>query len=336
MYVRTAALIAIALGSSPAGLAAFTPEDYLAWLADNQVAEPQFVDGDTITYERADLVRPFIPAEYQNELIFPGMDMRIRDAGDLSPAASYIDATQRHEGTTSIDADGAIRGYVAGRPFDPETLRAGRKEDGYKLAWNWNYRWFGGALKINEVHWVWVRRGGSHGAHESISGDYRQYYLGGGTFERVLTGPYLRVYFSHRADLPDSDYRVPGAFASNTEFREYTGFTSPFDISGTAFLILRATTIRARPTIHGHTYPVFAGSAGYRSRSSQTACSAPTIRWRTLRASQAASWNRIGNTSAPRGSWRWRARAIRTPSTTVRMGWPRWTTGRCGRSMSCA
>jgi hypothetical protein len=38
MYVRTAALIAIALGSSPAGLAAFTPEDYLAWLADNQVA----------------------------------------------------------------------------------------------------------------------------------------------------------------------------------------------------------------------------------------------------------------------------------------------------------
>jgi hypothetical protein len=239
MYVRTAALIAIALGSSPAGLAAFTPEDYLAWLADNQVAEPQFVDGDTITYERADLVRPFIPAEYQNELIFPGMDMRIRDAGDLSPAASYIDATQRHEGTTSIDADGAIRGYVAGRPFDPETLRAGRKEDGYKLAWNWNYRWFGGALKINEVHWVWVRRGGSHGAHESISGDYRQYYLGGGTFERVLTGPYLRVYFSHRADLPDSDYRVPGAFASNTEFREYTGFTSPFDISGTAFLILR-------------------------------------------------------------------------------------------------
>src|SRR5690606_2320772 len=28
-------------------------------------------------------------------------------------------------------------------------------------------------------------------------------------------------------------------FAKNTNFREYTGFNSPFDIAGTAFLILR-------------------------------------------------------------------------------------------------
>jgi hypothetical protein len=47
------------------------------------------------------------------------------------------------------------------------------------------------------------------------------------------------VYFSHRADLAASDYKVPEKFAEGTEFREYTGFTSPFDIAGTAFLILR-------------------------------------------------------------------------------------------------
>ena len=72
-------------------------------------------------------------------------------------------------------------------------------------------------------------------------GKYSEYYTGGGTFERVLAGPYQRVIMSHRADLPESGYRMNNGkgFAKNTNFREYTGFTSPFDIAGTAFLILR-------------------------------------------------------------------------------------------------
>ena len=46
---------------------------------------------------------------------------------------------------------------------------------------------------------------------------------------------------AHRSDLVNSGYLLNDGkgFAKNTEFREYTGFTSPFDIAGTAFLILR-------------------------------------------------------------------------------------------------
>ena len=210
----------------------------------NQSAQPQFVDGDTITFENADLIRPFIPAEQQEELIFEGMEMTIKDAGDLSPAESFQTTTKQYYGQATVDADGAFGNYAAGRPFDPEKFTPGSKENGWKQVWNWMYRWQNDGLKINEVHWVWVRRGGNHDDHPIMTaagGKYAEYYLGGGTFERVLTGPYQRIHMAHRADLPEENYMINGGkgFAKGTHFREYTGFTAPFDIAGTAFLILR-------------------------------------------------------------------------------------------------
>ena len=74
---------------APLAASAFGPDDYLAWFKANQTAEPQFVDGDVITYDKADLVRPFIPEEFQSEWIFEGMEMTINDAGDLSPSDVY-------------------------------------------------------------------------------------------------------------------------------------------------------------------------------------------------------------------------------------------------------
>ncbi len=224
--------------------AAFSPEDHLAWLKANQSAQPQFVDGDVITYDQADLIRPFIPAEQQSEVIFENMQMTIKDAGDLSPPAAYQAATEAFAGQASLAADGALENYTAGRPFDPASFTPGSKEDGWKMVWNWMTRWQNDGLKINEVHWVWVRGGGEHSGHEIMStggGKYQEYYRGGGTFERVLAGPYQRVMMSGRADLPETDYKMNGGkgFAKNTNFREYTGFNSPFDIAGTAFLILR-------------------------------------------------------------------------------------------------
>jgi hypothetical protein len=88
---------------------------------------------------------------------------------------------------------------------------------------------------------VWVRRGGEHSGHDIMNDKYSKYYEGGGSFERVLAGPYKRFLMSHNVKYADSGYRVNNGegFAKDTEFREYTGFTSPFDIAGTAFLILR-------------------------------------------------------------------------------------------------
>lgn len=222
---------------------AFGPDDYLAWFKDNQTAEPQFVDGDVITYDKSDLVRPFIPKEFQEEWIFEGMEMTIRDAGDLSNSDVYKEATEKNKGTATIASDGAIENYAAGRPFDPAEFVPG-SDSGWKMVWNWNFRWQNDGLSVGEVHWVWVRRGGDHDGHDimtSAGGKYAQYYEGGGAFERVLTGPYKRFLMAHNSKYKDSNYEVNNGkgFAKNTEFREYTGFTGPFDIAGTAFLILR-------------------------------------------------------------------------------------------------
>ncbi len=241
--ISTFALFALGVVTSMSA-SAFNAEDHLAWIKANQEAQPQFVEGDVITYDKADLIRPFIPKEQQEDLIFPGMEMTIKDAGDLSPAEAFQTATKKYYGTATIADNGAIGNYQAGMPFDPENFTAGSKDDGWKQVWNWTFRWNNDGLKINEVHWAWVRKGGEHDNHEVMStsgGKYSDYYTGGGTFERVLAGPYQRVIMSHRADLPESGYRMNNGkgFAKNTNFREYTGFTSPFDIAGTAFLILR-------------------------------------------------------------------------------------------------
>ncbi len=238
-YVLTAAFAAHTLVAQ-----ALEPEDHVAWIKSNQTATPQFVDGDTITFENADLIRPFIPVEQQESLIFEGMEMKIKDAGDLTPSDIYKQATEQFAGQASIAADGALENYTAGRPFDPAAFTQGSKEDGWKMVWNWTWRWENEGLRIEEVHWVWVREGGEHSGHEVMTesgGKYSEYYHGGGSFERVLAGPYQRVMMSHRADLAASDYKLNGGkgFAKNTAFREYTGFTAPFDIAGTAFLILR-------------------------------------------------------------------------------------------------
>jgi hypothetical protein len=241
--ISTLALFAMGVITSMSA-SAFTAEDHIAWIKTNQEAQPQFVEGDVITYDKADLIRPFIPEEQQDDLIFPGMEMTIKDAGDLTPAEAFQTATKKYYGTATIADNGAIGNYQAGMPFDPENFTAGSKDDGWKQVWNWTFRWNNDGLKINDVHWVWVRKGGDHVKHEVMStagGKYSEYYTGGGTFERVLAGPYQRVIMSHRADLPESGYRMNDGkgFAKNTNFREYTGFTSPFDIAGTAFLILR-------------------------------------------------------------------------------------------------
>ena len=53
--------------------------------------------------------------------------------------------------------------------FDPATFTPGSREDGSKMVWNWTWRWENEGLKIEEVHWVWVREGGEHSGHEIMS-----------------------------------------------------------------------------------------------------------------------------------------------------------------------
>ena len=168
--IRLALLAAFAV--QPLVATAYTPEDHLAWMKANATAQPQFVDGDTITFDKADLIKPFTPVEYQEVQIFEGMEVKIKDAGDLTPNEAYTSATEKFKGTATIAADGALENYTAGRPFDPATFTPGSKEDGSKMVWNWNFRWQYSGLSVNEVHWVW---GGSslESKQQTMRSDWR-------------------------------------------------------------------------------------------------------------------------------------------------------------------
>lgn len=233
----TTAITSILLLSNSAQ--ALDSNDFMSWLEENQAAQAEFNDGDTITFENSDKIRAFVPPGYQEEMIFPGMRVVIKDAGDLSPSDDYKTATATHQSAVGLDEQGAITNYQAGQPFNPETFVVGDRMSGFKAAWNFNYRWQHEGLRIDNIHWVWVRKGGNHDNHELKNSKWADVYGGGGTFERVLQGPYQRVYFSNRADLPEQNYKVEGKWSEDTEFRELTSFEEPFDIAGTAFLILR-------------------------------------------------------------------------------------------------
>ncbi len=216
-----------------------TLADFMVWFEANQTAQPQFVDGDLIEFDQVEMLRPFVPPGYQDEMFFAGMQVRVADAGDLTPADIYKTATERFSGQAVIAGDGALQQYTASRPFDPATFTPDSATDGFKLAWNFNYRWQNEGAETGEAEWVWVRRGGVHTDHEIMKGNRARFYGGEGTFERVLRGPYKRIYLTHRSDLADQGYNVAGSWAEGVEFREYTGFDSPFDIAGTAFVIIR-------------------------------------------------------------------------------------------------
>jgi hypothetical protein len=237
-WALKAAAFGLALGLASGGASAMTPADYMSWFKANQNAKATFKAGDVITFKDAEKIRAFIPPGYQEEMLFEGMQVSIHETSDLSPPLPYQVATKKFQGQVTLAADGALENYTAGQPFAYDTLTPG-KESGFKAAWNFNFRWQSEGLEVPYVHWVWVRKGGNHDNHSIMNTKYAKYYTGGGSFERVLAGPYLRVYFTHRSDLPDQDYKIEGSWAKGTEFRELTGFTEPFDIDGTAFLILR-------------------------------------------------------------------------------------------------
>ena len=146
--------IIAALVLQPVVSSAYTRADHLAWLKENQSAgAPQFAPGDTITIDNADVIRPFIPKEQQDSLIFDGMDMKIVAPDDLSPREDYIAATEQFAGQASIASDGALENYTAGRPFDPSTFTPGSNEDGWRLVWNYMFRWQHAGVSVADVQW---------------------------------------------------------------------------------------------------------------------------------------------------------------------------------------
>jgi hypothetical protein len=188
--------------------------------------------GEVIRYGERGKLRGLIPEELYPLAVekFPELHVTIAETEDYRPHPKYVEATVAHACQASLDPSGQLVDYTAGQPFpysawaqqatnhacdlDPEDPAFA-----LKLAWNVNFRWFGGG-SLNYPHW-----GQSYSREE------------GGSTWKVVQGTYRRAYFNHRSDLlPETTSVAPDV---DIEWAEYTELFAPFDARGTQYLTYR-------------------------------------------------------------------------------------------------
>jgi hypothetical protein len=236
----------------------YTLDTYLKWLQQYQDAKPDFKPGDVLTAKDLGKMRPFIIPAFIEQLDFPEFKLAVQPVQSHMPRRDYMECTEKYQSQVRLNPDGSLANYVCGQPFSDDSLKADDPTSGIKAAWNFEYRWQNYGLIGVSWNLTWDRFGGEHaGKAPSIVPDVPETWLagfkigtpfptnvseeygGGGTFQRNLGAYYRRVYFTHLAQLQDRGGVLPVPDASQFEFKEFTGFQTPFDIRGTVFIVFR-------------------------------------------------------------------------------------------------
>ncbi len=234
----------------------YTIQTFLDWLHKYQDAKPDFKPGDVLTAKDLDTkIKPFMWPGYLEYLNFPEFRMKIGAPVNHTPRQDYVNCTEKYQSQVRLNPDHTLANYVCGQPFPNSALNVNDPDAGWKAAWNFEYRWqnyglftippvtlmrFGGTHDIPT--WTdppsdWMDESGLKGLNYSVpsADEMKRIYGGGGSFERTLSAFYRRVYFTHLAQLESHTAPVPDA--KLFEYKEFTGFYTPFDIRGTAFIV---------------------------------------------------------------------------------------------------
>jgi hypothetical protein len=125
-------------------------------------AGPTFQEGETITLEKIEALRPYLPDEFWNNrdfFFYEGMQLEIGPFfRDYEPADAYMAATKKFAGQSRIGPDGSLEGYVSGRPFPMEEIDClGDPQAGTKIMWNFDYTWVGDGANASFYYSYWDR-----------------------------------------------------------------------------------------------------------------------------------------------------------------------------------
>ena len=167
--------------------------------------------------------------------------------------------TEKYQSQVKLLPDHTVGNYVCGQPFPNASIKEGDPDAGWKAVWNYEYQMAELWLLVHGPghlgpFWRHARYSYVGAASERLDGQRRLDGIGcpsnvavRGRDEadvwrrRKLPAHARRVLpqgFLHPSrDAQNHTLPVPGA--SNFEFKEFTGFYSPFDIRGTAFIIYR-------------------------------------------------------------------------------------------------
>ncbi len=129
--------------------------------AEDVVPGIPFQEGEVISYENIDKLKDYLPPEFwknREYFFYEGMEMTIGPSyRDYTEASSYGDATAAYASKASIGKDGALVGYVAGRPFPQEVDCKGDPDAGVRIIWNFMKRWNGDGTSSNYFYSYWDR-----------------------------------------------------------------------------------------------------------------------------------------------------------------------------------
>ncbi len=123
---------------------------------------PQFQEGDVITMDQIEKLKPFLPAEFWDNrdfFFYEGMQLEIgASMTDYSEAKEYKAASERFRGQPRIGPDNSLENYQAGSPFPRESIDC--KSDpqaGLKWMWNFDYQWDGDGATASFFYSYWDR-----------------------------------------------------------------------------------------------------------------------------------------------------------------------------------
>ncbi|MBL1141125.1 MAG: DUF1329 domain-containing protein [Proteobacteria bacterium] len=137
---------------------------------------------------------------------------------DFPLSDDYVNATKQHSDGVSLNANGTLNGYVAGRAF-PQEPDANDPDAGQKMVWNYQYGFNSGDSESIEPFW-WTYR------------DMKT-----GKTERVLKFSWHFMNYNHRVTFdpkPEFDNNPAEIFRGI-----YTKVLEPFDLKDTQLLIHR-------------------------------------------------------------------------------------------------
>ena len=145
--------VALLLGAAPASAQEPAAEDVVPGVP--------FKEGELITFETLEKIKDYLPPEFwknREYFFYEGMELEIGAFfRDYSETKVYLEATEKFASKAQIGKDGALIGYVAGRPFPEEIDCKGDPQAGVKLIWNFTKRWRGDGTNASYFYSYWDR-----------------------------------------------------------------------------------------------------------------------------------------------------------------------------------
>ncbi len=131
-----------------------------AFAQEDATDTPSFNEGDIITVDQVEKLKPFLPPEFWSNrdfFFYEGMQLEIGASyQDYSPPKVYTDATAKYAGQSRLGPESSLENYRAGQPFPADQIDCkGDPQAGAKIAWNFVRRWNGGggAAKFYYSYW---------------------------------------------------------------------------------------------------------------------------------------------------------------------------------------